>query len=87
MGSRMGAVIPKQFIEIQGKPIVAYTMKKLQDYSEIDGIVLSCADGFREKLRKIAEDNQITKVIKIVTGGRDYEHSIMNGVVGLNGIA
>lgn len=87
VGNRVGAGIPKQFVEILGKPVIAYTMQKLQQCSDIDAIVLSCVDGFQEKLQKIADDNGITKVIKIVTGGKDYEHSIMNGVEGLKGIA
>ncbi len=87
VGNRVGAGIPKQFVEVLGKPVIAYTMQKLQRCSDIDAIVLSCVDGFQAKLQKIAEENEITKVIKIVTGGKDYEHSIMNGVEGLNGIA
>ena len=87
VGNRVGAGIPKQFVEIQGKPIIAYTMQKLQQCTDIDAIELVCVDGFQEKLKKIAEDNGITKVLKIVRGGKDYEHSIMNGVEGLKGIA
>ena len=87
VGNRVGAGIPKQFVEILGKPVIAYTMQKLQQCNEIDAIELVCVDGFQEKLKKIADDNGITKVIKIVTGGKDYEHSIMNGVEGLKGIA
>lgn len=87
VGNRVGAGIPKQFVEILGKPVIAYTMQKLQQCSEIDYIVLSCVDGFQAQLQKIADDNGITKVLKIVTGGKDYEHSIMNGVKWLEGIA
>jgi len=87
VGNRVGAGIPKQFVQVLGKPVIAYTMQKLQQCSDIDGIILSCVDGYQEKLKKIAEDNGITKVVKIVTGGKDYEHSIMNGVAGLKGIA
>lgn len=87
VGSRVGANIPKQFVEVLGKPVIAYTMKKLQLCDEIDGIILSCVEGYQEKLGKIAEENGITKIIKIVTGGKDYEHSIINGVAGLKGIA
>ena len=87
VGNRVGAGIPKQFVEVLGKPVIAYTMQKLQQCSEIDAIVLSCVNGYQEKLRKIADDNGINKVIKIVTGGKDYEHSIINGVEGLKGIA
>lgn len=87
VGNRVGAGIPKQFVEILGKPVIAYTMQKLQTCSDIDYIELVCVDGYQDALKKIAEDNGITKVIKIVTGGKDYEHSIINGVYGLKGIA
>jgi len=87
VGNRVGAGIPKQFVEVLGKPVIAYTMQKLQQCSEVDAIVLSCVDGYQEKLQKIADDNDISKVIKIVKGGKDYEHSIINGVEGLKGIA
>ncbi len=87
VGNRLGAGIPKQFVEVLGKPVIAYTMQKLQRCSEIDAIELVCVDGFQDKLKKIIDGNQINKVIKIVTGGKDYEHSIMNGVEGLRGIA
>ena len=87
VGNRLGAGIPKQFVEVFGKPVIAYTMQKYQEHSEIDGIELVCVDGFQDELEKIAEDNQITKVIKIVKGGSEYERSIMNGVEGLKGLA
>lgn len=87
VGNRVGAGIPKQFVEVLGKPVIAYTMKTFQDHPEIDGIELVCVKGYEEILRKIAEENGITKVLKIVEGGADYEHSIINGVNGFDGIA
>ena len=87
VGNRVGVGIPKQFIDVLGKPVIAYTMQIYQNHPEIDGIELVCVEGYQDKLRKIAEDNHITKVIKIVKGGAEYENSIMNGVTGLNGIA
>ena len=83
----MGAKVPKQFVEVLGKPIIAYTMEHFQNHPEIDGIELVCVDGFQEHLRDIAEKYGITKVFKIVKGGSEYERSIMNGVAGLEGIA
>lgn len=87
VGSRLGAKVPKQFVEVLGKPIIAYTMEHFQNHPEIDGIELVCVDGFQEHLRDIAEKYGITKVFKIVKGGSEYERSIMNGVAGLEGIA
>ena len=87
VGNRLGAGIPKQFVEVLGKPIIAYTMELFQNHPEIDGIELVCVDGYQDELRKIADNHHISKVIKIVKGGSEYERSIMNGVEGLKGIA
>lgn len=87
VGSRVGATVPKQFVEVLGKPIIAYTMECFQKHSEIDAIELVCVDGYQEKLMGIAEQYGITKLIKIVKGGSEYERSIMNGVEGLRGLA
>lgn len=87
IGSRLGAKVPKQFVEVLGKPIIAYTMEHFQNHPEIDGIELVCVDGFQEHLKDIAEKYGITKVFKIVKGGSEYERSIMSGVAGLKDIA
>ena len=86
-GNRLGAKVPKQFVEVLGKPIIAYTMEHFQNHSEIDGIELVCVDGFQEHLKGIVDMYGITKFMKIVKGGSEYERSIMNGVTGLEGIA
>ena len=87
VGNRLGAKVPKQFVEVLGKPIVAYTMEHFQNHPKIDGIELVCVDGFQEHLKGIADKYGITKVMKIVKGGSEYERSIINGVAGLKGIA
>lgn len=87
IGSRVGAEVPKQFIEVLGKPVIAYTLQRFQDHPQIDGICLVCVKGFEENLRRICEENGITKVVKVVEGGEDYQHSVMNGIRGMEGIA
>lgn len=87
VGNRLGAGIPKQFVEVLGKPVIAYTMERFQSHPEIDAIELVCVDGFQSILQKIVDDNNISKVIQIVKGGSEYERSIMNGVKALQGIA
>ena len=87
VGSRLGAPVPKQFVEVLGKPVIAYTMEHFQSHPEIDAIELVCVDGYQDHLKEIAEKYGITKVMKIVKGGSEYERSIMNGVAGLEGIA
>lgn len=87
VGNRLGAGIPKQFVEVLGKPVIAYTLQHFQNHPEIDGIELVCVDGFQPQLQEIVNDNNLSKVMKIVKGGAEYENSIMNGVAGLRGIA
>ena len=87
VGSRLGAPVPKQFVEVLGKPIIAYTMEHFQNHPEIDAIELVCVDGYQDHLKGIVEKYGINKVNKIVKGGTEYERSIMNGVAGLEGIA
>jgi 2-C-methyl-D-erythritol 4-phosphate cytidylyltransferase len=87
IGNRVGAGIPKQFVDVYGKPVIAYTMECFQSHPEIDAIELVCVDGFQSQLKEIVDYNHISKVIKIVKGGAEYENSIMNGMEGLRGIA
>ena len=74
-------------MEVLGKPVIAYTMEHFQNHLEIDAIELVCVDGYQDHLKEIADKYGITKLIKIVKGGSEYERSIMNGVAGLEGIA
>lgn len=87
VGSRLGAPVPKQFIEVLSKPVIVYTMEHFQNHPEIDAIELVCVDGYQDYLKEIADKYGISKVIKIVKGGSEYERSIINGVAGLAGIA
>lgn len=87
VGNRVGAGIPKQFIDVLGKPVISYTMEIFEAHPEIDGIELVCVKGYEDTLRNLATKSRISKLIKIVEGGADYEHSIINGVRGLEHIA
>ena len=66
VGNRLGAGIPKQFVEVLGKPVIAYTLQHFQNHPEIDGIELVCVDGFQPQLQEIVNDNNLSKVMKIV---------------------
>lgn len=87
VGNRLGAGKPKQFVEVLGKPIIIYTLQIFQKHPMIDAIEIVCVDGYQEYLGDLVKVNLIDKVFKIVTGGSEYERSIMNGVAGLYGIA
>ncbi len=83
----MGQDIPKQFIMLDGKPIIIYTLEVFQKHPEIDNILVVCIDGWQDTLKSYAEQNGITKLKWIVTGGVTGQESIRNGVEHLDGIA
>jgi 2-C-methyl-D-erythritol 4-phosphate cytidylyltransferase len=68
-GARMGSGIPKQFIEISGKPIIIHTLEIFNDHPEIDGIYVSCKGEYTQKLEKLASRYMIEKLEKVVDGG------------------
>ncbi len=85
VGSRMGHDIPKQFIEVEGKPVLMYTLEGFQKHPMVDVIVLVCIDGWQEDVRRWCAQSGITKLRKIVTGGASGQESIRNGVFSLEG--
>lgn len=79
-GMRMGADIPKQFLEIAGRPILAHTLKIFQMHNEIDKIYLVCNPSFCAQTEKIVREDDISKVCEIVDGGVSAQDSIYNGL-------
>lgn len=80
VGARMGQDIPKQFINVYDKPIVLYTMEAFQSHPDIDGIEVVCLDGWHDILRAYAKQFGISKLEGIVSGGRNGQDSIRNGL-------
>jgi 2-C-methyl-D-erythritol 4-phosphate cytidylyltransferase len=83
IGKRMGENIPKQFIEINNKPVFIYTLEAFEKHPMIDAIELVCIDGWQEKAMEYIKKFNITKLKWIVTGGKTGQESIRNGVFNL----
>lgn len=79
-GRRMGGDIPKQYMELSGKPVIYYSLKVFQD-STVDDIVLVVSDEYIEYCRKeIVERYGFSKVTDIISGGRERYDSVRNGL-------
>ena len=85
VGARMGLEIPKQFVEVDGKPVLLYTLEGFQNHKMVDEIVLVCIDGWQEDVRAWAKKYGISKLREIVPGGPTVQESIRNGVYSLEG--
>lgn len=85
VGSRVGANVPKQFVEILGKPVLAYTIEAYQNHPEIDGIEIVCVRNYEDTLRALIDKYNLTKVKWICQGGATFQDSVYNGVKNLEG--
>lgn len=80
VGKRMGAEIPKQFIEVHGKPIIVYTIEKFQRNPQIEKIVVVCVNDWIDHLKGLIKKFELNKVEWITEGGKTGHDSIRNGV-------
>lgn len=80
VGSRVGADLPKQFIQVQGKPIVVYTAEIYQKHPEVDAIEIVCHAQYIDYMRSLVDDFQLTKVRWITNGGDTFLDSLRNGI-------
>lgn len=82
-GKRMNSSISKQFIEIKGKPIIYYTIKKFNDNKKIDNVVIVLSQEEIEYFKENILKKYDLKVDKIVIGGAERQDSVYNGLKSL----
>ncbi len=79
-GKRFSSDVPKQFVEILGKPIIIHTLERFEMCPAIDEIVLILSEAGREEFTRICGRYRISKLTKIVTGGETRAESVRNGL-------
>ncbi len=80
VGNRFGADKPKQFVDVNGIPILAYTLLAFQKSKVIDEIAVVCVDGWHNYVKKLKNKYNIEKLKYIVDGGNSRFESIYNGL-------
>lgn len=80
-GSRMKSSVKKQYLMMQGRPVLCHSLEIFQNCSRIDEIILVCGKGEIEQCRaNIVEAYGFTKVSHIVEGGKERYHSVHEGL-------
>lgn len=80
-GVRFGGKIPKQFLKIKGKEIIAHTIEKFNSIKLIDEIIISTQPENFAKVSSIIKKYNFTKVKKIVEGGKRRQDSVYNALL------
>lgn len=84
-GTRMHQDIPKQFIHVDNKPVIIYTLEAFQAHPSIDAIVVVTLESWSAVLWAYAKQFNITKLKWVVPGGQTGQESIKKGLDLLKG--
>ncbi len=85
VGSRMKLDIPKQFAEVMGKPVIAYTINAFSSCRAIDEIIIVTLPDYLVYCKDVADDFGFDKVTKIVSGGATRRESVYKGLLEADG--
>ncbi|MCI8743960.1 MAG: 2-C-methyl-D-erythritol 4-phosphate cytidylyltransferase [Lachnospiraceae bacterium] len=84
VGQRMRTTgMPKQFLEVFGKPIIVYTLEKFEKCNQIDQSIIVCNASWTEYMNDLVQRFHVSKVFDIVPGGSSRQKSVMQGVEGI----
>ena len=75
--------IPKQFVNVNNRPIIVYTLEIFQQHPDIDEIVVCCLDGWQELVRVYGKQFNISKLKNIIQGGKNAQESTYHGLEAL----
>src|ERR1051325_1006660 len=84
-GTRMGPKVDKLFLELAGRPVVAYTWQRFSESPSIDEIVLVVRDGMQSAFAELAKEYRLNKTYRMVPGGAERQDSVWNGLQAVGG--
>ena len=83
-GKRSGVSIPKQYLKFGGKELIVYTLEVFQKNKLVDEIVIAAHPDYFELLEKIKKKYKLTKLSKIVKGGKERQDSVYNALLSID---
>ena len=72
--------LPKQFLNINNKPIIIHTLEIFQSHKDVDKIYISIHPDYYEYMQELVDHYYITKTVGIVKGGATGQDSIYNAL-------
>ncbi len=79
-GSRMNSAVPKQFMEICGKPVLMHTIQKFTDAIPEIKIILMLPADYLNKWEALCKDYNFNIHCQVAEGGETRYHSVKNGL-------
>lgn len=79
-GERMGATIAKQFLPLQGKPVLVHTLERFQQCDAVNEIIIATQKNSLEQIASLLSEFHITKAKPPVVGGERRQDSIAHAL-------
>ena len=83
-GERMGTAVSKQFLLLQGKPIIIHTLERFQMCGSVNEIIIAVQPSSRQQVEFLIGEFHLSKATKIVEGGKRRQDSVSNALSHLN---
>lgn len=80
-GKRLKAPLPKQFLKVNKREILVHTLVKFQKAKRVDEIIIATNRKFFQLTEELVEKYKISKVSKIVIGGKERQDSVYNALI------
>jgi 2-C-methyl-D-erythritol 4-phosphate cytidylyltransferase len=82
-GLRSGHITPKQYLKVNGKELIAYTIGIFQDNKDVNSIVVACDPRYFNLILRLKKKYNFSKIINVVEGGKERQHSVFNALSSL----
>ena len=83
-GKRSGQAIPKQYLKFSNKELIVYTLEAFQKNKLVDEIIIAAHPDYLALLEKIKKKYKLTKISKIVKGGKERQDSVYNALLSID---
>lgn len=79
-GKRIGKSIPKQYLNISGKPLLLHVLDKIERVDKIEQVIICCEERYREKVNLMISNHCPKLSYQLVDGGETRQQSVWNGL-------
>lgn len=79
-GLRMGSEVPKQFLPVNGMPVLMRTIKRFREYSECLNVILVLPEAQQEYWKELCAEHCFDERYMLANGGATRFHSVKNGL-------
>ncbi len=83
-GTRMGANVDKLWLEVAGRPVIAHTWSRFNDFPDVTEIILVVRDGMQPHFAELAGRFNFQKTFRLVAGGVERQDSVWNGLAAVS---